>query len=356
MYCGTLEEFFAVVPQQFDIVYLDGCGPLLGQKPSTVAVLQELFLNQRLAPLSALITNVCMANMEGNASRKWAKRMVAWYAPRYKEPCYFSEEVIERVESHRIHQCDSENAYLLHVEKHLGAYYEDFVTRFIVEFTTHLLPWWRVVALTGASRQLFANREQLLEAVGASLRPPENIDPERPLAGFGHATLAPELYPYVWAVELAEEMLEPSDPLRSLLTKETLRSAKLGYAIRAVSLIRHFFESRVVWGDHNRQACSTEFAKAMEEFRWFDSEDQPWYRMFCDTPMPHLIADLCLGQVGYPYHTNANRLLRLTYQAKQTPMLTDVFVLDQARYLYDLVPPVSLLDKGLALNQAKFSR
>jgi hypothetical protein len=343
LYRGSLQEFFAVVPQQFDIIYFDACGPLLGGRPSTLPVIRELFVNQRLAPVSALITNFCVANMEGDAAQKWAKRMQTWYAARYDEPCYFTDMVGVRVESHR----NEEDTYLEHIEENLQAYYEDFVTRFVVEFSSLLLPWWRVLALPGTKREFFAKPEALSLAMEASTRTPEKINKRNLIEGFGHACLAPEAYPYVWAVKLAEEILDEGDPLRALLTTETIRGTKLAEAIRAISLVRHFFESQVSWGKHNRDACSPEFAKMLEEYRWFDSEGQPWYRMFCDIPMPNLVADLCFGQSGYPYHTNVAKLLRLTYTAKVTPMLTDVFVLDQCRYLYDLVPSPSLFGQEL---------
>ncbi|MCI0536568.1 MAG: hypothetical protein L0Z50_15215 [Verrucomicrobiales bacterium] len=56
---GNLQDFFSIVPQQFDIVYLDFCGSLFGGRPGTIHVLRELLVSQRLAPLSALITNFC---------------------------------------------------------------------------------------------------------------------------------------------------------------------------------------------------------------------------------------------------------------------------------------------------------
>ena len=56
---GNLQQFFSIVPQQFDIVYFDACGQLFGGSPDTINVLRELFVNQRLAPLSVLITNFC---------------------------------------------------------------------------------------------------------------------------------------------------------------------------------------------------------------------------------------------------------------------------------------------------------
>ena len=42
--------------------------------------------------------------------------------------------------------------------------------------------------------------------------------------------------------------------------------------------------------------------------------------MFCDTPLPNLIADLLIGIYGYPYHVNLASLLRLQYTAKIRPL------------------------------------
>ena len=56
---GSLQDFFSIVPQQFDIVYFDACAQLFGGKPNTIHVLRELFVHQRLAPLSVLINNFC---------------------------------------------------------------------------------------------------------------------------------------------------------------------------------------------------------------------------------------------------------------------------------------------------------
>src|SRR5205807_1774805 len=61
---GSLQSFFAVVPQQFDIVYFDTTAPLFGGDPNTIQVIRELFLNQRLSPLAVLVTNFAEATKD----------------------------------------------------------------------------------------------------------------------------------------------------------------------------------------------------------------------------------------------------------------------------------------------------
>src|SRR5262245_10979385 len=68
---GNLQEFFEIVPQQFDIVYFDACSPFFGGSPNSFPVLRELFLNQRLSPLSVLITNFSEANADKEHAIEW---------------------------------------------------------------------------------------------------------------------------------------------------------------------------------------------------------------------------------------------------------------------------------------------
>ncbi len=91
--------------------------------------------------------------------------------------------------------------------------------------------------------------------------------------------------------------------------------------------------------DLNKKLCSAEAVEALNSFQWVDQD----LGIFCEEPQPHLLADLLLGLYGYPYHCNLAKQRRWRYVAKDTPMYLDVFVLDQARYFYDLVPTLPLL-------------
>jgi hypothetical protein len=244
--------------------------------------------------------------------------------------------------------------YFAHVKENLEGYYSDFVTRFTIEFAGELLPWWRVRALPAAKRAYFAPDPQLAHAVEASLAGGEIVTEDgRDTIGIllettGHGLLSPDSYQYLWTVALAKEHLNANDALLEILTKDTLVGAKLCDAINAVSLVRNFFES-IGGGSarHNSEACSDGLREVLDSFRWFDSPGAPADRLFCDVPLPNLAIDLLMGVYGYPYHVNLEKLKRIEYKGKNTPMYTDVFVLDQCRYMYDFVPTLTMFGNGL---------
>ena len=346
---GSLHEFLSIIPEQFDIVYFDACGPLFGGKPKTSTVLRELFLHQRMAPLSVLITN--FAAKPRDTEDDWIKRFHAWYAPRYFQPIWGDVDgalAIERI--------DDPTEFDAHLRENLEGYYSDFVTRFTIEFAGELLPWWRVRALPAAKKAYFAPDQQLATAVEASIAGGEIVTEDGQssleilLESTGHGQLAPDAYQKLWTVKLAQSRLKANDALLEILTVDTLGPAgtKLRDAINAVSLVRNYFES--IGGgiaQHNSDACSEALRKVLDRFHWFDSPGAPAHRLFCDTPLPNLAIDLLMGVYGYPYHLNLQKLKRIEYTAKVTPMYTDVFVLDQCRYMYDLVPTLAMFGDGL---------
>jgi hypothetical protein len=118
----------------------------------------------------------------------------------------------------------------------------------------------------------------------------------------------------------------------------------LDEAVKIVSLIRTFYEKHfdgvVCSTQHILDACSPQLAKVLDTFEWFDQKN----RIFCDIPLPNLITDLLLGLYGFPYHVNVQKLQRFAYKAKETVMFTDILVLDQARYMYDLLPTLPLFN------------
>jgi hypothetical protein len=344
LHFGSLHEFFKIVPEQFDIVYFDACGPLLGGRPKTNIVLRELFLNQRMAPLSALITN--FASTPRDNEKQWIDRLFAWYAPRYLQPVWNDNEEVgigERV--------NEGSEYREHLGENLEQFYSDFVSRFTIEFANELLPWWRVRALSAARRAYYAQESQLQAAVEAAFAVAETADTvEAFIHSTGHGQLSPDSYPFLWMANLAREHLEANDPLREFVFNDRLAGVSLYDAIAAISLVRNYFEGDIDWAKHNWDACSGELREALGRFRWFDSVGAPLYRLFCDRPLPNLVVDLLVGVYGYPYHVNLLKLRRLQYCAKKTTMLSDVFILDQCRYLYDMVPTLPLFGEELPFH------
>lgn len=194
-----------------------------------------------------------------------------------------------------------------------------------------------MVALPGAKREYFSDEKKLAEAAQAAATTCEL---------FSH-----ELYPLLRTVLFASEFLDEGDVMSRLLFAEPLERAKLADSVKIASLIRTFYEQHFdgvfCSTKHILDACSPELARVLNSFQWFDQQ----HRIFCDTPLPNLITDLLLGLYGFPYYANVHKLQRFAYRAKETVMFTDILVLDQARYMYDLLPTLPLFDTDFSLPQ-----
>ena len=318
IYRGSLQQFFEIVPQQFDIVYFDACGTLPSPKPRTLDVLRQLFERQRLTPLSVLITNFSEANQDGESLDLWSKRLGSWF---------FTRDGWE----------DFENDYWKHVSDHLEDYYSDFVSRFVIEFAGLLMPWWRVSALDGARREYFA-----AAVTGQINLSPFHEERLRLQAAPESMFFQDSFSAYRRVLECVQEKLPKDDPLRKLFCEDAINKVKLADALWLAYALRNCGDPGFsATSELNKKLCSAEAVESLNTFHWGDQG----MGIFCDEPRPHLLADLLLGLYGFPYHCNVAKHRRWRYVAsgKVTPMYLDVFVLDQARYFYDLVPTLPLL-------------
>jgi hypothetical protein len=364
---GNLQQFFSIVPQQFDIVYFDACGQLFGGRPNTIHVLRELFVNQRLAPLSVLITNFaepCPRLDPRIPGRLSVQHLLEKYPDQLQKILGASSSQLDTQIPPELEQSkveflkwvrliglwsyangdndtwteDFDHFVATEVLPDLLGHYSRFTTEFTIQFAGQLLPWWRVVALPGSRREYFSNKQALANALTESAKIVE--------------AWSNPLYSALRHLFFTQDSTDNNSPLHEFYFKETLAGrAKLGEAVRIVSLIRTFYESE--WGDaffstkHIQEACSPNLIKVLQSFKWFDDGK----RVFCYDPLPHLITDLLLGLYGYPYHTNTRKLDRIAYKAKDTVMFTDLFVLDQARYLYDLLPTLPFFEETFPVPQ-----
>ena len=209
---GNLHSFFSLVPQQFDIVYFDATAPLFGGEPNTIHVIRELVLNQRLTPLSVLVTNFAEANKDGKSAEVWGKRLGTWaYANGTMDT--WTQNFPEFVDGHVMPQ--------------LPQVYGEFITKFLIRFCSQLVPWWRVVALPGAKREYFSNEKALDEAV-------HKADTAELLAN--------GLYPLLRVVLFGSSYLNQQDAMWRLFFDEKLEGTKLAEAVKIASLIRTFYE------------------------------------------------------------------------------------------------------------------
>lgn len=71
------------------------------------------------------------------------------------------------------------------------------------------------------------------------------------------------------------------------------------------------------------------------------------FGIFCDAALPNLWIQFTAYQLGYPWHINTSAGLRFEYTAKTRTMFVDVYVLDQARPVYDMFGFVDLMGDGM---------
>lgn len=352
---GSLQEFFEVVPQQFDIVYFDACSPLFGGSPNTFPVLRELFLNQRLSSLSVLITNFAEAKVDKEHSVEWGKRVGIWswlrddyvlsgIGAESGDADVPPELRQEDAQGHFLNNCDGDyEKYFAFVASQIPSYYSEFPTRFIMEFAALLLPWWRVIALPGANREYFGEGQGLKDAKRAKIENDEAA--EKKLGPYKFDDSFP-VFPRI--LKLVSAFLPKTDSLRQELFDYELHETKLNRAIRDVYFMRHLLDSNFnEYANHHPRACSEVLKKFFEEFMWFDYDVAPDGNVLGTSPQINLVTDLLLGLYGYPYHANVKKHLRFKYTAQSTPMYSDVFVLDQARYFYDFVPTLPVIGTEL---------
>ena len=138
---GELAQFFRQVPTIFDIVYLDVCGRFMGGKPNTLAPLLDALTFQRLAPLSALITNY--SEVKPDAINQYAALTAAYFMARYRSvPNVLWETELDPA----VLAYDGEPLRKF-CAKNIEPFYSDFITRFTVDIARYIIPNCRALSV-----------------------------------------------------------------------------------------------------------------------------------------------------------------------------------------------------------------
>lgn len=333
IYKGSLQEYFKLFDEVFDIVYFDGCTPIVSKSYNPLIVLRELFINRRLSHLSALITN--FAEPQDNFE-DWSKLLACWFAPHYQEcPVSTHESRFSDVEE----RCIDIPGYSDFIKDRITEYYSEFIIRFICTFAAEMIPFWKTISLRTLQSKYFwddAKLNELLVEIRDEKIQAKTI--EELLRNTPQHILAPGSYPLLsWAYYTANA-LDNDHPI-VLFLKERFDGKSLYDAVYILSLLKNFEEARSGFKTFTRDVCSKQLREVLDELDFFDRN---WH-LAVDIPMKNLIVELVIGSFSYPYICNASKLKSLKYKAKETWMYSDVFIFDQCRYLYDFVPPVDLM-------------
>jgi hypothetical protein len=330
---GKLEHFFEQVNERFDLIYIDACGPLPSGKPNTLKLPLAMLQHERLAPLGMLITN--FAEPSSDRHDLYTDLMTEYFAPRYKDcPVVLQENGVDPAIAH------FEPEYLKsYVRGHFADVYSDFVTRFVVDLASNIVPQRRIFANTDLRRKYFANDEKLKNVRNCATAPWPDFKPGSTLekqfpdyAKIGDIYLNPAEYPLLTFLRRVADSGILTSLLAPLLV-EKIDNAQPNDALLSVGLLEHIIEGH--W-----EAASTEMLEAISG-SWFDSEGG----LFCDVPLPNLLVNSLFGIYSHPYLVNPRRSLRYSYIAKSTRMYTDCLAFDQCRYYFDYWPTIDLIPR-----------
>lgn len=333
---GNLEEFFEIVNERFDIVYIDACGPLPGGKPNTLRGPLLMFHRERLAPLGVLITNFSRPN---NEREEEFKRLIS---------CFFharSRDLPRVVETDgadpAIAQYDP--SYLWpYLRRHFAESYSDFVTRLLVDLGREIVPLARIYDNSSLRRKYFSPDQTLKAALDRALLDPSEVQltgpPENVIRDFlfsvGDVHLNATGYPVLNFLRRARTEKTLAPIMQNLLGYK-LKSSELWQSYQSSAILASIIEGH--W-----EAASKELRAALRS-PWLDSR----HPIFCDLPLPHLLINSLFGIYGHPYFVNPAASVRLSYVAKKTEMYLDALVLDQCRYYFDFLPTIDLIPQRL---------
>ena len=321
MYNGELSEFLKSSNEKFDIVYFDACSPFCNRSPDTLKPILELFVNNRLTPLSALITNFSEVK---DKKDYFAGLMASYFSPRYND-YPFSDE-IEDVDP-EIYKADPSGLKKI-VLDHVSLFYSDFITRLIVDLGRFLIPTARALTFKGI-RENMLNEKEIAFLMREKAYKDTVLSEGRSFDDLMDWELNPSGYPLYCFVKNIPELTNDSSFFNSF-SQFKINGKDIRELLPVASLLNSILEGH--WG-----LVSKQFLSSIVNI-WFDY--RPKY--FCDFPLPNLLINSHLGALGGPYHLNTRKMLRATYTAKKTKMYMDYFPLDACTEFYNWLPSIDM--------------
>ncbi|MDL4840356.1 hypothetical protein [Aquibacillus rhizosphaerae] len=327
---GSLKSFFESYPETFDIIYYDACNSLISDSNNPLDVLQELFLGRRLDSHSVLITNFSEPDI--STWEEWSQIFASWYSVRDEG---VPTSLFESEFADKDYRYNNIKEFAKYTKGNLPEFYSDFIRRFIPIFASDIIPYLRIISFDSVNSKFFKDNKilnSLLAEENVSIDSIEDL-----LKNVPHHLLSESSYPLFNFARMIKSLFEgkPKNGLYNFLFNKKEVVFK---SILVFSILKNYEEHYSGYNTWVNKICKPNLMKTIHDSDFFDKA----IPLTCDVPMKNLIIELIIGQYGFPYIANAKTQLSLKYKAKETWMYSDVFVLDQSRYLYDLIPSIDL--------------
>lgn len=348
----SLDDYLAVSPRKFDIIYLDACAPLPSHEQKTTHQLVSIFRHSALAPLGVLITNFSEPDHtaeKGHTLKKYAGLVAAYLYPKpyldvAETPVHGA--TFNPAEHGMCFLDDPEEpsearSFIDLVEEEFSNFYGCFITRHIADIASIIAPSYRIDKtalgeLLTTDRDAALRRADLLTSWGFNEDErdwDELSESERDDSGWqGQAISEPTSHSLLFT--LAHIGLLAKNPridlgesyakfFKSWVTQ--LSGMKDAMVLERVNALKWFY------GLKSHGSRLNESIRNLEEFT---RNSMPW---FCDVPTDALGFYPAFAQLSHPSHCHFSRVQRYTYiaEGKRTRMYTDVIPFDECRYVYD---------------------
>ena len=341
LFKGDILTFLKDFKGQFDIIYLDACGPLPSKKQETLKIIGYVFLYDKLTSPGALITNFSFPRPQKNSAQGEDKEreMINFLVKEYMN--YRLCNVLRKDNSLENNpedkRTDEDN-------------YGDYVSFQVIDSAYSFIPAQRMLLSEDESLwgQIFSSKKTFLDKINSYNEESTKTANKKSMALRKmlkkkyelHAksslffklrkmaeTFQKESEDYCCCKAWVRDIFPDWDSDLKPLLKDKHAEIPMLLAPLLVSSPSHIIDFS---NDAFLSGCLRPLFKAVAGEK---------FPICCDSTTPGqaacFIAGLLYGQMAHPSFPVMDKLFRLRYIAKQRQMFADVFVFDKCRYMYE---------------------
>ena len=372
LFKGDILDFLEGFGGQFDIIYFDTCGILPASKQETLKFIGYVFLYKTLNSPGALITNFSFPPLgqqqqaptqEGDSGqdldamtpdevgfpnkaqeaksadfeRFCLKELsVGYLKHRFTNTSHGIGKIPEEIASYLNQRTDEEN-------------YGDYITYQVIDSAYLYIPVRRMLTAKKIGNsspfwdQLYRGKEEFFEAVSLGLQAATATDLNS-LATSDEMKCFFETIEESYLQHIALIFKEKSQRnkifrawLIELFPNLNMKRKPGIVTLLMTHLLSYSFTFIDKFSNQDlKKYCLEPLVEVLESIDTFPT--------FFDVPnlksTTSMVTGLLYGQMAYPSFPVVDKLLRLSYTAKQRQMFSDVFIFDKCRYVYEQFPTV----------------
>ncbi len=319
IYKGRIENYLKILPFKFDIIYLDFCSSIAGEK--TMSVVKDIFLHQKLETLGVLITNFALPS--NDPRNKEFNKNINILAVNYLYPKNFTEKYTNLgggfQESADVSGIEREDFFKI-ASRNKRTFYSQFITRILYDLPSVIIPYQRLANNESLSKLFFKNFSS------------SSFEDDY----YEDLSCFPNENPIVWG--LSEFLIEDKSFSKffNKFKKQLSIIQDESKFLEQLQLVNYFIS------EGSQENLHSDKLEAIR-LRWNAMQKY----VFCDMFLFHQLKDVLVGQLTSPYYYNVDKTRRWAYKAKETEMFVDLIVYDECRYVFDWMPTLDMFEEGV---------